>query len=375
MRVSGLWIKFALVSIATATISVLIAALLIHKSTTTDFEQYLRIIRGMGSMMGGSQKVMMGPSENAFLGSIGNSLWIAGIIAVTVSIIIAVIFSRQVIAPLNRLSAVASSVKQGDLSRRINSNSNDEVGVLTNTFNSMVESLDKNQKTRRKFMTDLAHEMGTPLSIIQSNLEGIQDGVVEASPENISSIHQEVLLLSRLVRDLRTLSQAESSGLKLSLTPVDVGVLVSSIVNATEPETKRKEVSLKVQIEPGLPLGMMDKDRISQILVNLLSNALHYTSQGDSIGVSVALNKQTDKAGKSLMVSVSDTGQGISKEDLPYIFNHYYRGTQPREKRADGSGIGLAVVKELVEAHRGKVWVDSVQGKGSIFYFTLPIST
>jgi len=261
------------------------------------------------------------------------------------------------------------------LSRRINSNSNDEVGVLTNTFNSMVESLDKNQKTRRKFMTDLAHEMGTPLSIIQSNLEGIQDGVVEASPENISSIHQEVLLLSRLVRDLRTLSQAESSGLKLSLTPVDVGVLVSSIVNATEPETKRKEVSLKVQIEPGLPLGMMDKDRISQILVNLLSNALHYTSQGDSIGVSVALNKQTDKAGKSLMVSVSDTGQGISKEDLPYIFNHYYRGTQPREKRADGSGIGLAVVKELVEAHRGKVWVDSVQGKGSIFYFTLPIST
>ena len=375
MRISGLWIKFASVSIATATISVLIAALLIHKSTATDFEQYLRIIRGMGSMMGGSQNVMMGPSENAFLGSIGNSLWIAGIIAVTVSIIIAVIFSRQVIAPLNRLSAVASSVNQGDLSRRINSNSNDEVGVLTNTFNSMVESLDKNQKTRRKFMTDLAHEMGTPLSIIQSNLEGIQDGVVEASPENISSIHQEVLLLSRLVRDLRTLSQAESSGLKLSLTPVDVGVLVSSIVNATEPETKRKEVSLKVQIEPGLPLGMMDKDRISQILVNLLSNALHYTSQGDSIGVSVALNKQTDKAGKSLMVSVSDTGQGISKEDLPYIFNHYYRGTQPREKRADGSGIGLAVVKELVEAHRGKVWVDSVQGKGSIFYFTLPIST
>ena len=160
--------------------------------------------------------------------------------------------------------------------------------------------------------------------------------------------------------------------MNLSLKPGNISELISTLVQNTAPEAKAKGVLLTEQIDSSIPPVMMDKDRISQVLINLLSNALHYTSQGDSIGVSVAVNKQTDKAEKSLIVSVSDTGQGISKEDLPYIFNHYYRGTQPREKRVDGSGIGLAVVKELVEAHKGKVWVDSVQGKGSFFYFTLP---
>jgi two-component system sensor histidine kinase BaeS len=370
MRISRLWLKFATVSAVSAIVGIAIAALLIRNATSHDFGSYLQHARGMGQMMGGGfGSIMMGPFESEFLSSIGRSLWIAGIIAVAVAVGIAILFSRQITAPLSRLGVAAARVKQGDLSQRVVSRSTDEVGLLTNTFNGMVESLDQNQEARRKLMADLAHEMGTPLAVLQSNLEGMLDGVVEASNANISSLHQESLLLSRLVRDLRTLSQVESGRLGLTTAPASLGALVSPIVNATETEARRRGVTLTFSEEPGLPPALMDRDRVSQIVENLLSNALRYTSAGGA--VTVALSREP---GPSLLVTVADTGQGISAEDLPYIFNRYYRGTRPAEKRAGGSGIGLAVVKELVEAHQGRVWVDSADGKGSSFHFTLPVS-
>jgi two-component system sensor histidine kinase BaeS len=371
MRANKLWLKFAAVSAITALIGVIIAALLIRQASSSDFGNYLQRVRGVGQMMGGAGAIMMGPPETQFLHSIGNSLWIAGIMAVAVAAAVAVLFSRQITAPLRRLSAAASRVRQGDLSQRVTTTSSDEVGSLAKTFNGMVESLDKNQEARRRLMGDLAHEMGTPLAVLQSNLEGMLDGVVDTSPSTISSLHQESLLLSRLVSDLRTLSQAESGRLALAMAPGNLTELVRSIVNATEAEAARKGVSLSMNAEAGLPPAMMDKDRVSQVVVNLLSNALRYTSAGGSVKVTVSGSEDRSHL-RSLGVSVADTGQGISSEDLPYIFNHYYRGTQPAEKRADGSGIGLAVVKELVEAHKGRVWVESKEGEGSTFYFTLP---
>ncbi len=352
MRISRLWLKLAAVSAVSALVGIAIAALLIRNATSRDFGSYLQHVRGMGQMMGGGfGSIMMGPFETEFLSAIRRSLWIAGVIAVAAAGGIAILFSRQITAPLRRLSVAAARVQQGDLSQRVASKSTDEVGILTSTFNGMVESLDQNQEARRKLMADLAHEMGTPLAVLQSNLEGMLDGVVEASPSNISSLHQESLLLSRLVRDLRTLSQAESGKLGLTTAPADLGALLSSIVNGTEAEARRRGIALSFKEEPGLPPVLMDKDRVSQIVENLLSNALRYTSAGGA--VSVDLSRTEDKStGRSLLVSVADTGQGISAEDLPYIFNRYYQGTRAAEKRAGGSGIGLAVVKELVEAHQ-----------------------
>jgi len=373
MRINKLWLKMAVVTAATAVVGVLVATLLIRNSTNADFGSYLEHIGRMNQMMGGNAGGMMGAPETEFLNSVHNSLWIAGGIAVAIAAIIALVFSRQITAPLRRLSLAASRVARGDLSYRVTPGSTDEVGNLANTFNSMVDSLEKNQDMRRKLMGDLAHEMGTPLAVIQSNLEGILDGVVEPSSSNISSLHQEAMLLSRLVKDLRTLSQVEAGKLNLSPAPGDIGALVSSIVTATEPEARRKNVALSMDIPPGLPRAMMDRDRVSQVVVNLLSNALRYTSEGDSIKVAVATKKGSGQSDQYLLVSVSDTGQGISEEELPHIFDRYYQGAQPKEKRSGGSGIGLTVVKELVEAHRGKVWVESARGKGSTFFFTLPV--
>jgi two-component system sensor histidine kinase BaeS len=372
MRINKLWLKMAVITAATAVVGVLVATLLINNSTNADFRGYLEHIGRMNQMMGGGAGQMMGAPETDFLNSVHNSLWIAGGIAVAIAAAIALVFSRQITAPLRRLSVAASRVARGDLSYRVTPGSTDEVGTLSNTFNSMVDSLEKNQDMRRKLMGDLAHEMGTPLAVIQSNLEGILDGVVEPSSSNISSLHQESLLLSRLVKDLRTLSQVEAGKLNLSPAPGDIGALVSSIVTATDSEARRKNVSLSLHIQPDLPRAMMDKDRVSQVVVNLLSNALRYTSEGDAIKVTVTTQKGSGQPDQYLLVSVSDTGQGISEEEVPHIFDRYYQGAQPKEKRSGGSGIGLTVVKELVEAHKGKVWVESARGKGSTFFFTLP---
>jgi two-component system sensor histidine kinase BaeS len=372
VRINRLWLKMAGISAVTAAIGVLAAALLIHNSTASEFGNYLRQIgrmnQMMGGMMGSGPNGMMGAPETNFLSSVSTSLWIAGGIAVAIAAAVAIIFSRGITAPLRRLSAAAARVARGDTSCRVDTTSTDEVGTLTNTFNHMVETLDRDRDARRKLMGDLAHEMGTPLSVIQSNLEGMLDGVVEASPDKISSLHQEAILLARLVKDLRTLSQAEAGRLNLAPAPGDLGRLATSIVTATGPEAARKGVKLAVQVEPDLPPAMMDADRVSQVLVNLLSNALRYTSDGDAVDVRVA----GEEGGGSLVVSVADTGQGIPQADLPYIFDRYYRGPEPREKRAGGSGIGLAVVKELVEAQGGRVWARSAPGQGSTFCFTVP---
>ena len=368
MRINRLWLKMAALCAATAAIGVIIAALLIRNSTATEFDTYLREIGRMNQMMGGmmGSGYHMGAPETSFLSSINTSLWIAGGIAVVIAAAVAIVFSRQITAPLRRLSTAVGRVAQGDTSCRVESASTDEVGVLAGNFNCMVESLDRNQDARRKLIGDLAHEMGTPLSVIQSNLEGMMDGVVETSPDKISSLHQEATLLARLVTDLRVLSQAEAGRLNLAPAPGDLAGLVDSIVTANGPEAVRKGVELTIHTGPDLPPAMMDADRISQVVANLLSNALRYTASGDRIDVVV--NREDNR----LVVSVADTGQGIPEGDLPHIFDRYYRGLEPREKRAGGSGIGLAVVKELVEAHGGRVWATSTHGKGSTFYFSLP---
>lgn len=375
MRNSPLWLKLAVAFAGTAIAGVLVAALLIQHATSSDFNHYLQSIDRMNQMMGGGHGgPMMGAQETAFLGSVRNSLWIAGGVAIVLACLIAVVLSRQITAPLRRLGAAANKVARGDTSCRVRPGSGDEVGRLTDNFNCMVESLDKNQEARRALMSDVAHEMSTPLAIMQGNLEGILDGLVEPSAANISSLREEAALLSRLVQDLRTLSQAESGKLEMVMAEGDIASTLSSIVTATEPQARRKQVSLLLNLEPGLPPVVMDSGRISQVVTNLLANALRYTSGGGSVTVSATTGKSETGQGRHLLVSVADTGRGISQTDLPHVFDRYYQGEQPREKRSAGSGIGLAVVKELVEAHKGKVWVESAQGEGSTFSFTLPLA-
>jgi signal transduction histidine kinase len=272
--------------------------------------------------------------------------------------------------------------------------SEDEIGELARTFNTMAESLARAEELRRQMVVDIAHELRTPLSIIQGNLEGMLDGVLPLDPEQVASVHEETLLLSRLVADLRLLSLAEAGQLKLERSETNLGALIRSVVDRLRPQAQAKGVALETELPASLPILSIDADRISQVIGNLVSNALRYTPAGGAVSVQCSVNsdqltvnsKQWSVSSEQiaddklitdhwLLITVTDTGSGIAPEDLPHVFDRFYRADRSRNRATGGSGIGLAIVKQLVEAHGGRVWAESELGKGSRFSFTLPLKS
>jgi len=379
-----------------ALLGIALVAFLANRATASSFESYLYNRNSplqspspgsgwdaMGSMMRDPAMLrhmadVMGTPERDFLQSVNNSIWIGGLVAVAVALAISVLMARQIALPLRTLTLAAKRIAGGDLSQRVHANSRDEIGELASAFNSMAESLSRNELLRRNMVADIAHELRTPLSVIQGNLEAMLDGVVQPSWENISSIHEETLVLARLVSDLRELSLAEAGQLKLQKEKADLSDVVRKVVSKYRPSAREKGVNLEMEIADSLPMLSIDGQRICQVVGNLLSNAVRHTEPGGKITVSIrradALKAQAGKTISSLVTSVADTGSGISPEELPFVFERFYRLDKSRARSSGGSGIGLAIVKHLVEAHGGRVWVESEVGKGSIFSFELPLN-
>lgn len=370
--------KLAIIFIAVALISVGIVALIANQVTARQFEYYLRanpmmeqrMKKMMGpGMMNTSQMMrrMMGLPEQRFLRSINQSFWLAGLTAAGVAILLSLLFARQITAPLQKLTRAAKKFAGGDLSQRVPVDSKDEIGELAVAFNSMAENLATNTQLRRQLVADIAHELRTPLTVIQGNLEAIMDKVWEPTPNRIASIYNETFLLGRLVNDLRDLSLAEMGQLKLQKAPIDLINLINQAIELFQPQIQAKGITLKTNLPPSLPLVTLDSQRISQVFYNLFSNAIRYTPSKGRIEINGEM-KPT-----KIVISVSDTGSGIPTEDLPQVFNHFYRVDKSRTRASGGSGVGLAIVKYLVEAHGGEVWAESEVGKGSTFYFSLPL--
>lgn len=389
--------KLTLSFIAVALVGIAIVALLANQTTASSFESYLHERSGasqdlasnpfrgmMGGMMGDGTTMqramqnMMGPPERGFLESANTSMWIAGFIAVAVALVISVFVARQITLPLRNLTFAAKRISGGDLSQRVDVRSRDEIGELGSAFNSMAESLARNEQLRRNMVADVAHELRTPLSVIQGNLEAMLDGIVAPDAANLSSIHEETLVLARLISDLRELSLAEAGQLKLQKEPADLRELVRKMAGKYRTEAQEKGLNLEVQVPEGLPLVDVDSQRISQVIGNLLNNALRHTAAGGRVTVAIQKSKPTKNfnycPGETLVVSVSDTGSGIPQQELAYVFERFYRVDKSRARISGGSGIGLAIVKHLVEAHGGKVWAESELGKGSRFSFDLPLA-
>jgi signal transduction histidine kinase len=241
----------------------------------------------------------------------------------------------------------------------------------------MAESLSRNEQTRRNMVADIAHELRTPLTVIQGNLEAILDGVIPPTRETVASIHEESMVLARLIADLRELSLAEAGQLELRRSPTDLADLVRKVVARNQLEASEKGIALSIDAEGEFPTVAIDEQRISQVVNNLLSNALRHTGRGGKVMVSANTNGNPlgDQSGREIAavtVTVTDTGSGIPVEDLPFVFDRFYRPDKSRSRSSGGSGIGLAIVKQLVEAHGGKTWVESAPGEGSRFYFTIP---
>jgi signal transduction histidine kinase len=306
--------------------------------------------------------------ESQFASSVNRSLLIAIIVAGLVGLLLSLLLYRSILKPVDELTAAARAMEKGDLSQRVNGTSRGELGELANAFNAMAEGLTRLEKLRRNMVTDVAHELRTPLSNVSGYLEALRDGVVEPTPEAIASIHEEAMLLNRLVDDLQELAIAEAGQLKLVRQPVDVSQAVERAVLSLRGQAEEKGVSLATEMPDDLPLVEADAERLGQVLRNLLKNAIINTPSNGNVTVKArTVDSQVE-------VTVEDTGLGISAEHLPYVFERFYRVDQSRARKTGGAGLGLAIVKQLVEAQGGQVEIDSQVNVGTKISFTSPIA-
>ncbi len=305
-------------------------------------------------------------TAQAFLALITQSLLQAGVLAGLMGLVLGVIIARHLSQPLDYLARAARQLSQGDLSQRVPVSGSDEVAEVMTAFNEMAEALQRSEALRRNMIADIAHELRTPLSVIQGNLQAMLDGVYPLTRAEIAHVYDETLLLNRLVSDLRSLTQAEAGRLHLNLVSVEPGELVMGVGEMFREAAREKRIALEKAIAPALPAIQADPDRLRQVFANLLSNALRHTPAGGRILIGA------DLAEDAVRFSVEDTGPGLSAEERAQVFERFWRADASRSRDRGGSGLGLTIARYLVEAHGGQIGVESQPGQGSHFWFTIP---
>jgi signal transduction histidine kinase len=300
--------------------------------------------------------------------SIGRFFLWGGLIAVVVALILTFVISRRILSPVKALTKASRKLGKGDFSQRVDVKDRGEVGELAESFNTMASDLEHNEQLRRNMVADVAHELRTPLSNLNGYLEAIRDGVIKPDGETIRSLSEEGSTLSGLVNDLQELSLADAGELQLNYQPEDISTLIKETITAIRTKTNAKKIKLSTNLPGNLPQVNIDSQRIKQVLNNLLANAIAHTMSKGSITVT------TKRKDDEIITSVTDTGEGISAEDLPNIFERFYRVDKSRARSTGGSGLGLTIAKRLVEAHGGRIWAESEPGKGSTFFFSLPVN-
>jgi two-component system OmpR family sensor kinase/two-component system sensor histidine kinase BaeS len=278
--------------------------------------------------------------------------------AAVLTLLIGVMLLRRVVYPLADVIVAARSVASGDLSARVEVRGPSDLRGLSDSFNRMAESLQQNEQQRRALFADIAHELRTPLTVIRGRLEGILDGIYPADELHVAPVLEETYLLERLVDDLRLLALAENRQLRLDLQPVDLGELARQAVALFEAQALEKSITLQLSLAPSLPAVSADPQRLSQVIGNLLSNALRYTPSGGA--VRLAVRPQGDR----VEVSLSDSGPGVPPEDLPHIFDRFWRAEKSRARHTGGAGLGLAIARHLIEAHGGRIWAENIPEGG-----------
>lgn len=292
----------------------------------------------------------------------------AALIAGGVSLLLALLLTYQLLRPVNALTQAANSLAKGDLSQRVSVRGNDELAVLAQTFNHMADSLQKAQKSRRELTADIAHELRTPLAVQRANLEALQDGIYMPTQDNLGSILEQNILLTRLVDDLRTLALAESGELPLEKTSIDFVPLVNRIVERFKSQADQTQVEISITHESSLEHSLqLDPMRFEQILNNLLSNALRHTPSGGKIQITTRI------VADSVQLSVHDSGEGIPEEALAHIFERFYRADRSRSRAQGGTGLGLAIALHLAQVHGGDLSASNHPQGGALFTLRLPL--
>lgn len=286
--------------------------------------------------------------------------------AISLAIILGLIFTQTLLRPLSKLSTALSNMEQGELHQIVETNSDDELGEVIQGFNQMSAALTSANARRDQMTADIAHELRSPLTVINGYIEAMQDGSLEITKERLAIVQDEVNLLTRLVDDMRTLALADSGQLIIQRAEVDIKNVFDHLANAYQLIADSQKLQLSF-VNYGYKSLFADEDRLIQVVSNLLNNAFRHTDPGGQIMV-----KSYNLSDGSTVIEVEDTGEGIPAEDLPYVFNRFYRADNSRQTQKGESGLGLSIVKAIIDAHNGQVDVQSEIGKGSTFTITFP---
>ncbi len=308
------------------------------------------------------------PQLSRFADAVARALRIAGVAAGVAGILLVILMSRRMLASISSLTVAARELGNGNLSSRAAVRGNDEVSELGRAFNSMADALQDSERQRRNMVADVAHELRTPLTNMQGHIEAVQDGVLEPDASTMDAMHRQAMFLNRLVDDLRLLASTESRDFQLVVAPVSIAEIVTQVGESFRPRAETASVDLSVSLEDDLPMLELDRLRIEQVLVNLLDNAVAHTPPAGRISVIAERIEDT------VRVTVADTGPGVPVEAQPYVFDRLYRVDPSRDRATGGSGLGLTIARQLVEAHGGAIWVNSEEGSGSRFGFDLPVA-
>jgi signal transduction histidine kinase len=329
------------------------------------------------------------PRGPDFFKPIVRSFLIAGLVLASGLLLLAVFFAQRLSRPLRDITRAAQQLAGGQLDVQVRRAPIRELDTLAQAFNAMARSLEQADKQRRQMTADIAHELRTPLTIIKGRLEGLQDGVYSPTPDEVDRLLGETALLERLIEDLRLLALAEAGQLPLYREPLDPRDLLESARSAFAGQAEAQGVTLKVDSAGELPQIDADPQRMAQVLANLVANALRYTPEGGSIVLS-ATQETKDERRKtmddgnglqpivhrppSIVFQVRDSGCGIAPEDLPHVFDRFYRADRSRTRGSGGAGLGLAITRQIVVAHGGLIWAESELGHGTTFSIALPVA-
>ncbi len=316
---------------------------------------------------GGVLDIPRDPPPDRIVASVNRTLIWSGFVAVAAGVFLIIVMSRGLLRPVRVLSGAARQLGRGELSQRVSEPGRDEIGRLSATFNAMAGDLERAETNRRNMVADISHELRTPLSNMQGYVEAMQEGVLAPDPEVLDRLQGLVGRLTRMVEDLRVLALAESGALPLSMAPIDLGTVVRSVVESFEPRAAAAGVELSLETAGDAQVNA-DSDRITQVLSNLLDNGVTHTPEGGSVAVAVRT-----AGGRRAAVSVSDSGRGMTPEEVERIFDRFYRADASRARETGGSGLGLTISRHIVEAHGGSIHAKSTPCEGSTVTFELPL--
>ena len=340
-----------------------------QRAPARDFEKGTRILVNgqlIGVVLPWARPSPRNRAQAQYLERTGATLALAAGAAALFAIVTGVLLARTIVRPVRELTTAAQRMAKGELGYTVRVQSQDEVGELATAFNQMSNDLKRADVSRRQMTADIAHELRNPLTVIGGYLDAMRSGDLQPTPARLEAVYDEIEFLEHIVEDLRTLSLADAGALILNRQPVHVNDLLERLVTRYTPQAKQRQVELRAEPASNDVLVEADEGRLMQVLDNLVNNALRHTKGGGHIVLGAQMGSGL------VLLRVADNGEGIAPDDLPRVFERFYRGDRARTAEQGSSGLGLAIAKALVEAHGGTIWVESELGKGATFFVQLP---